>query len=258
MPSIGAGLDAPQAHMRAQQGQLTQFAAGGGVPVTTTPADCPICLTPLAAPGATLTRCGHMFCTECLKEHLKSCKPSTCPCCRAPVLRTELVVVRSGLPERRFVAEEDTAAGQAAAPKHASQQAELHRVEDMARYAEEYAAQRYKTLCALSDGVEAESRRLKAAWRNEQAVLLERHQAAVRKAQRAMQDAQAEARSLRHAKGEVEDKKRELKEQLTAVKKRELELVLELTRLEERQQELGGEVVDLPQKKVREHENDRL
>ena len=52
--------------------------------------DCPLCLEPLRA--ATVTRCGHSFCQQCLHEWTAQ-KP-TCPLCRTAV--TDLAAPPAG------------------------------------------------------------------------------------------------------------------------------------------------------------------
>ena len=75
----------PGARGRARGGG-TELGAGTLV-VATMPAvvtaagDCPLCLEPLKA--ATVTRCGHSFCQQCLHEWTAQ-KP-TCPLCRTAV-----------------------------------------------------------------------------------------------------------------------------------------------------------------------------
>ena len=45
---------------------------------------CPICQE---IPGqAMLTRCGHVFCSNCLHGYMKSKGKHSCPVCRAPVV----------------------------------------------------------------------------------------------------------------------------------------------------------------------------
>ena len=56
----------------------------------TSAGDCPLCLEPLKA--ATVTRCGHSFCQECLHEWLA--QKATCPLCRTAV--TDLAVAPEG------------------------------------------------------------------------------------------------------------------------------------------------------------------
>eukprot|EP00964_Phaeocystis_antarctica_P020047 scaffold11064_cov63-Phaeocystis_antarctica.AAC.4 len=58
--------------------------------VVTSVGDCPLCLEPLKA--ATVTRCGHSFCQQCLHEWTAQ-KP-TCPLCRTAV--TDLAAPPAG------------------------------------------------------------------------------------------------------------------------------------------------------------------
>lgn len=66
-----------------------------------TPADCAICLDILTSPESVITQCGHVFHEACLRKcpgfHQR---PISCPACRRPVHKAELVTVRNGLPQK--------------------------------------------------------------------------------------------------------------------------------------------------------------
>jgi len=48
------------------------------------PLICPICLEPLSSDlKPTATRCGHLFCSECLQTFIRTSKK--CPTCKATV-----------------------------------------------------------------------------------------------------------------------------------------------------------------------------
>ena len=50
--------------------------------------DCTICSEPLAVPGASLTKCGHVFHTSCLERWFDQ-KP-LCPLCKTKVTRRDV------------------------------------------------------------------------------------------------------------------------------------------------------------------------
>jgi len=59
--------------------------------------ECPICLSNARFP--VVTKCGHLFCWECIKNYVKVKRISECPMCKNGIKLDEVVKIFNGAPE---------------------------------------------------------------------------------------------------------------------------------------------------------------
>lgn len=181
----------------------------------------------LTTHDAVLTRCGHMFCRQCIEQHL-ACNRRNCPACRAAVFSAELVPVKAGLP--------DGLGGVAVMEALGDEDQETEACEERVRLAETVDMVREEVgrdaeLVRLVQTAERESARVAGAYRVEVGRVEKEHVWRMEEVERREKDVAAGRREVARRSADVAGLRQELQEEIAEQKRGREILELERKRL---------------------------
>lgn len=208
--------------------------------------DCPICLEKMRTPGSSLTRCGHMFHTHCILQHLENNAKVWCPLCRRELMRGELTAVMSGIPEGN--GDEERAEVENIGTEGEGEEAcdKLgEAVESVVKVMKQG-----KRLKGVMQGLEMERGKMRAQWKKEvegQKEKLEMDSKAVKK-ERARLDMLK--RDCQHERSEVDARMKEANEHLALVIKMRGEVDMIKRQLKKDREALGQDRQQLVEERL--------